>query len=63
MKNVNRPRGEIIPSFEKQPTWECYSKELDVEYKQSVEEGKDIEQYKELFDTVINLPNNKYKDN
>lgn len=62
IKNVNRPRGEIIPSFEKQPTWECYSKELDVEYKQSIEEGKDIEQYKELFDSIIRLPNNKYKD-
>ena len=54
---------EITPSFEKQPTWECYSKELAVEYRQSVEEGKDIEAFKELFSEVTSLPDGKYKDN
>ncbi len=58
---INRSREDIVPSYEKQPTWESYQKELDVEYKQSVEEGKDIEKYKELFETVFNLPENKYK--
>ena len=53
---------EITPSFEKQPTWECYSKELAVEYRQSVEEGKDIEAFKELFSEVTSLPDGKYKD-
>ncbi len=53
---------EITPSFEKQPTWECYSKELEVEYRQSVEEGKDIEAFKELFSEVSSLPDGKYKD-
>ena len=53
---------EAIPEYEKMHVWECYSKELDVEYKQSVEEGKDIECYKELFDAVINMPTNEYKE-
>ena len=53
---------KILPNYEKHPTWERYEKELDVEYKQSIEEGKDIEQYKNLFDTVFALPNNEYKE-
>lgn len=55
-------KREILPSYEKQPTWECYAKELDVEIKQSIEEGKDVEQYKDLFETVFRMPENKYKN-
>ena len=51
-----------VPTYDKMHTWECYSKELDVEYKQSIEEGKDIEAYKAIFDAVIDLPCNEYKD-
>ncbi len=32
--------------------WECYEKELDCEYNQTYEEGKDIQQYKGLFKEV-----------
>ena len=53
---------KILPSYDAHPTWERYEKELDVEYKQSVEEGKDIEQYKALFDAVFAMPNNEYKE-
>ena len=53
---------KILPNYEKHPTWERYEKELDVEYKQSVEEGKDIEQYKELFETIFRLPEGEYKE-
>jgi ADP-ribosylglycohydrolase len=55
-------KNEILPSYAKQPTWECYAKELDVEFKQSMEEGKDIGIYKELFETVFKMPENKYKN-
>ena len=34
---------------------------VSVEYKQSVEEGLDVEQYKKLFAAVQEMPNNKYK--
>ena len=30
MKNIP------LPDYEKMPTWECYHKELDVEYKRSL---------------------------
>jgi len=60
--NPTKITDEILPFYEKQHTWECYAKELDVEFKQSLEEGKDIERYKELFDTVSRIPNNKFKD-
>jgi len=36
--------------------WECYSEELGTEYRQSIEEGLDIEKYKPLFDAVAALP-------
>ncbi len=49
-------------SYDKMPAWECYPKQLDVEYVQSVEEGKDIEKYKALFDAVIALENSPYKE-
>ncbi|MCQ2427682.1 MAG: ADP-ribosylglycohydrolase family protein [Clostridia bacterium] len=42
--------------------WENYSKQLDVEYRQSLEEGKDIESLKPLFDAVAALPDSEYKD-
>ena len=42
--------------------WECYSKELDVEYRQSVEEGKDIERYKTLFEAVAAMPDGAEKE-
>ncbi len=37
------------------PAWEVYSKELKVEYRQSIEEGLDIEAYKDVFMAVSEL--------
>ena len=54
----NRP----LPDYEKLHVWECYMKELDVEYRQSVEEGKDLEAYKPLFDAVIAMKNDGNKE-
>ena len=45
---------KILPNYEKHPTWERYEKELDVEYKQSVEEGKDIEVKCHFCNTAYN---------
>lgn len=53
---------EIQPSFSKQPVCECYSKELSLEYRQSYEEGKDIEKYRELFEATAGMADGKYKD-
>ena len=53
---------KFLPSYEKMHVWECYSKELDVEYKQSLEEGKDIEKYKALFEEVAAMPDGALKE-
>lgn len=41
--------------------WEAYSEELLVEYQQCMEEGKDIEAYRELFENVQKMPPSAYK--
>ena len=47
------------------PNFKCgdiaYHKLLETEYRQSVEEGLDIEQYKALFEAVMNMENSEYK--
>ncbi len=44
------------------PDWEVYSKELKVEYRQSIEEGLDIEAYKHVFRAVDELENSSDKE-
>lgn len=44
------------PDYEKLHLWELYAQQLDIEYEQSVEEGKDIEQYRKLFESVQEMP-------
>ena len=57
------PKGnEMLPAYEKLPEWELYSKSLHYEYMQSIEEGLDIAQYKPLFDAIIALPADEYKE-
>ncbi len=57
------PKGnEMLPVYEKLPEWELYSKSLHYEYMQSMEEGLDIAQYKPLFDAIIALPADEYKE-
>ncbi|NLD87865.1 MAG: ADP-ribosylglycohydrolase family protein [Clostridiales bacterium] len=46
----------ILPDYKSAHVWELYSAQLATEYTQSIEEGKDIERYKALFDAVSALP-------
>ncbi len=41
--------------------WEAYSEELMVEYQQCMEEGKEIEAYRALFENVQKMPSSAYK--
>ena len=41
--------------------WEAYSEELMVEYQQCMEEGKEIEAYRALFENVQKMPPSAYK--
>ena len=50
------------PDFPSWGGWESYSKMLPIEYKQCVDEGKDIEKYEALFDAVHKLPDTPAKD-
>ena len=52
---------ELKPKYENMHTWEAYYTNLEIEYKQSIEEGLDISQYEELFKTVAMLPRNDIK--
>lgn len=54
-------QSDIIPNFEKMMSWEFYGSCLEDEYKQSYDEGLDIETYKHLFDAVTKLPSNVIK--
>lgn len=51
-----RSSSKIMPNFETWHVWESYSKNLVLEYKQSFEEGLDIEPYKDVFDSVSRMP-------
>lgn len=52
----------LIPNHENTTEWDAYWKQIRIEYQQSIEEGLDIEQYKDLFEAVKNLPNNEHKE-
>ena len=54
---------ELKPKYDNIHVWESYYSTLGLqtEYLQSVEEGLDIAQYKDLFDTVTRLPHGEIK--
>lgn len=52
---------EIKPQYQNLEMWEFYSSYILNEYRQSIEEGLDIEQYSEVFKAVSLLPNNEIK--
>jgi len=56
-----RVRREVTPDYQSFAWWEAYFGELDTEYRQSIEEGLDIEKYRGLFESVSKLENGKYK--
>ncbi len=46
----------IAPDYVNNMEWRAYSNSVDAEYMQSIEEGLDIEQYKDLFESVQKMP-------
>ena len=55
-------KSEILkPQYKNIHDWEFYSSNLKTEYQQSVEEGLDIEAYKEVFCSVSMLPKGEIK--
>lgn len=55
-------KSEILkPQYKNIHDWEFYSSNLKTEYQQSIEEGLDIEAYKEVFYSVSMLPKGEIK--
>ena len=52
---------DITPDFEKISSWDTYCKQLEIEYQQSIEEGLDIEKYKDVFMAIHNLEHDRHK--
>ena len=53
--------AQIKPQYVNIHDWEFYSSNLPTEYEQSIEEGLDIEAYKEVFASVSRLPKGETK--
>lgn len=49
------------PDYSAMHPWENYSADIMVELTQSVEEGKDIESYRPLFEAVSKMPKDEYR--
>lgn len=54
--------NDITPDYENMFYWESYPKNIMNEYRQSIEEGKDISSYEKLFLGVSEMPDGTYKE-
>lgn len=61
MKQEKQQDGLIQPDYPSMHSWESYAAELKVEYRQSIEEGKDIADLEGLFKAVDALPQGSEK--
>lgn len=53
---LNKSKEKPIPNYSEMNGWELWSKDLMIEYRQCIDEGKDIAQYEELFRVLADLP-------
>ena len=60
--NTGSDNTNDLPDYNNWSSWESYSKTLKIEYKQSIDEGKDISKYASLFDAVASMPEAFEKD-
>ena len=59
----NTTHIKIKPDFESNDFWEPYSSDLMVEFQQALDEGLDIEKYKDVFTCVSMLAKGETKTN
>lgn len=62
MSITNRTVRTVAPEIDKQHEWEVYSRQLNVEYRQSMEEGKDVAALQPLFDAIFQMENGPHKE-
>ena len=48
--------GSIQPKYSEMHKWESYAADLMIEYRQCIEEGKDVKQYENLFKAIYAMP-------
>ena len=53
---------KLEPNYAKQHEWEVYGKQLMIEYEQSLDEGLDLEEYRDLFESVAKMPDGASKE-
>lgn len=53
---------KTVPDFSNNYEWERYCGKINVEYQQSFEEGYDIAEYKEIFDSAAKMPDSIEKE-
>lgn len=60
--NNSSTAEKVFPTYKKIEDGELYGFAISDEYKQSFDEGLDIEEYKELFDVTARLPKNAVRE-
>jgi len=58
---IKKCAREIKPKYSNISDWETYSASLMTEYRQCIEEGLDVESYKDIFEAVSRLPKGEVK--
>ena len=53
---------EIKKDYSNMGWWESYQRDIMTEYRQSIEEGLDIEAYKDLFEVASKLPDGETRE-
>lgn len=56
-----KPYKKVKPDYENIHDWEFYASDVLCEYSQCIDEGLEVEEYKELFDAVSKLPKSEIK--
>lgn len=64
MRAVEDDRGKIkiIPNYQNMDKWEMYSTAVQIEYRQGMDEGLDLERYKDVFLAISTLPIGRIKE-
>lgn len=60
-EDYGRTGKHYTPDYKNAHDWEFYFKTLSIEYLQCVDEGKDVEKYRSLFESAAAMPDNEYK--
>ncbi len=51
----------VTPKYDRIQQWEAYYSQLLIELRQCIDEGKDVQHYKQLVEETDKLPNDRYK--